>query len=346
MSSRRTWRNVLAIVSFVSIVAACAAGPDGGRRIVGEELTIPGGDPGIQLYVRNKRPADLGASAGERIVLFVHGATYPAHTAFDLPLGGMSWMDYMAARGYDVYSVDLRGYGRSTRPKEMDEAADKNPPLTTGDVAVRDIAATVDYIRVRRGVAKINLVGWSWGTTLMATYTAVNPDKVNRLVLYAPQWVRTTPSLVQAGPALGAYRVVKKEDTLKRWLTNVPEAKQQALIPPGWWQQWADATFATDPKGGGATLRAPNGIIKDSRESWMAGKPYYDPAKIVVPVLITLGEWDNDTPPYMAQTLFPLLVNAPSKRLVMIGEATHTMLMERNRLRLFEAVQAFLDERS
>ncbi|MSO85295.1 MAG: hypothetical protein EXR02_07065 [Rhodospirillales bacterium] len=84
---------------------------------------------------------------------------------------------------------------------------------------------------------------------------------------------------------------------------------------------------------------------KDSRESWVAGKPYYDPAKIAVPVLITLGEWDNDTPPYMAQTLFPLLVNAPSKRMVMVGEATHTMVMERNRLQLFGAVQAFLDEK-
>jgi pimeloyl-ACP methyl ester carboxylesterase len=227
----------------------------------------------------------------------------------------------------------------------MDEPADKNPPLTTGDLAVRDIAATVDYIRARRGVAKINLVGWSWGTTLMATYTAANADKVNRLALYAPQWIRTTPSQVQAGPTLGAYRVVKKEDTLTRWLTGVPEAKKAQLIPAGWWQQWADATFATDPKGGGQTLRAPNGIIKDSRESWMAGKPYYDPAKITVPVLVVLGEWDNDTPPYMAQTLFPLLVNAPTKRLVMIGEATHTVIMERNRSELFRAVQAFLDEK-
>ena len=338
-------RTIAALASLALVVAACAGGPDGTRKVVGEELTIPGGDPGIRLYVRNKRPADLGAPAAERIVLFVHGATYPAHTAFDLPLGGMSWMDYMAARGYDVYSVDLRGYGRSTRPKEMEEAADKNPPLTTGDIAVRDIAAAVDHIRTRRGAKKINLVGWSWGTTLMATYTAANPDKVNRLVLYAPQWIRTTPSQVQAGPTLGAYRVVKKEDTLKRWTTGVPEAKKQALIPVSWWQQWADATFATDPKGGGQTLRAPNGIIKDSRESWAAGKAYYDPAKIAVPTLIVVGEWDNDTPPYMAQTLFPLLVNAPSKRLVMIGEATHTVIMERNRHQLFAAVQAFLDEK-
>ena len=70
--------------------------------------------------MRNKRPADMTAFRPERTVLFVHGATYPAHTAFDLKLDGMSWMDYIAARGYDVYLLDLRGYGKSTRPKEMD----------------------------------------------------------------------------------------------------------------------------------------------------------------------------------------------------------------------------------
>ena len=48
----------------------------------------------------------------------------------------------------------------------------------------------------------------------------------------------------------------------------------------------------------------------------------------------------------MAQTLFPLLVNSPGKRYVMLAEGTHTIIMEKNRLELFEAVQAFLDEGS
>jgi hypothetical protein len=56
------------------------------------------------------------------------------------------------------------------------------------------------------------------------------------------------------------------------------------------------------------------------------------------------AEWDHDAPPYMAQTLFPLLVNAPSKRYVELAEGTQTIMMEKNRLKLFETVQAFLDE--
>jgi hypothetical protein len=55
------------------------------------------------------------------------------------------------------------------------------------------------------------------------------------------------------------------------------------------------------------------------------------------------AEWDRDLPPYMAQTLFPLLVNAP-ERYVMLAEGTHTICMEKNRLQLFATVQAFLDE--
>ena len=87
-------------------------------------------------------------------------------------------------------------------------------------------------------------------------------------------------------------------------------------------------------------LRAPNGVVQDGLDYFGAGKPYYDPAKITAPTLLVLGEWDRDTPPYMAQTLFPLLTNSPGKRFVMLAEGTHTIVMEKNRMKLFEAVQA------
>ena len=79
-------------------------------------------------------------------------------------------------------------------------------------------------------------------------------------------------------------------------------------------------------------------------EFWTSGKTMYDPAQITVPTLIAIGEWDKDTPPYMAQAIFPLLVNSPGKRLVMLAEGTHHMMLEKNREALFRAVQAFLDE--
>ncbi len=337
-------KALLALFAAAAITTGAAAQ----TQLVTEEMMVKSPDPGIEIFVRNKRPANMAAFRPERTVLFVHGATYPAHAAFDLQLGGQSWMEHIASRGYDVYLLDVRGYGKSTRPKEMAEDAKNNPPIVRGETAVKDIGTVVDFILARRNIPRLNLLGWSWGSTLMATYTTQNASKVERLALYAPPWIRQTASLVQAGPGpLAAYRTVRRDQALGRWMTGVPEDKKAALIPAGWFDAWADATFASDPDGARMNppvLRAPNGVVQDGAEFFGAGKTYYDPAKITVPTLLIQGEWDRDTPPYMAQTLFPLLVNAPGKRYVLLAEGTHTIMMEKNRIELFKAVQSFLDE--
>ena len=332
---RWLFAGLIAVMSMSTVAQAQ------GVMVVADDLKVAFGTD--QIYVRNKRPDGLAKFASDRIAIMVHGATYPA-TAFDLPLAGKSWMDYMAERGFDVYTFDLPGYGRSTRPAAMEQPADQNPPFMRTADAVKALDAVVDFVRTRNGVESVNLIGWSWGTAISATYGAAKPAKVARLALYAPVWIRTTPSLVQVEGKLGAYRTVSRDAALQRWLTGVPEDKKAELIPTGWFELWADATFATDPKGGGKTLRAPNGVVLDGREFWSAGKATFDPAKITVPVLLVLGEWDRDTPPYMAQTLFPLLTNAKWKRLSMLSEGTHTIAMEKNRMLLLRTVQQFLEE--
>jgi pimeloyl-ACP methyl ester carboxylesterase len=341
-----TRRDLLAAAAgFAAIgLAGCGTSAPSRTTVRMEEHMVAGIDAGIQLYVRNKRPADMTAFSPARTVVFVHGATYPSETAFDLALDGVSWMDYIAQRGYDVWLLDLRGYGRSTRPPEMEQPPEKNPPLVTGAVGQRDLDAVIDFIRQRRGIDRVTLLGWSWGTTLMATFTTRNAAKVERLLLYAPQFVRDN---AQSGPPPAApktaYRVVTRAQARDRWLNGVPAHARETLIPAGWFEAWADATFATDPKGGGQTLRAPNGILLDSSNSYWIGKPYYDPALIKVPTLLVVAEWDRDTPTYMAEALAAHLVNAPYKRLSILPEGTHTIVMERNRMRLFEEVQRFLD---
>jgi pimeloyl-ACP methyl ester carboxylesterase len=332
----------------MSATVATLAATQQAPSVVMEDMMVPAIDPGIEIYVRNKRPANLAAFRPERTVLYVHGATYPASTSFDLPLDGFSWMDYLAARGYDVWLLDVRGYGRSTRPPEMAERPEAHPPIVRSDTAIRDIGAVVEFILKRRNIPRLNLIGWSWGTTTMATYTTQNPGRVERLVLYAPGWIRKAPPLIPVGPGpLGAWRATTRAQALTRWLTGVPEDKKATLIPAGWFDQWADATWATDPVGAQQSppvIRAPNGVLADSADYWSSNKPYYDPARITVPTLLVHAEWDQDLPPYMAQTLFPLLVNSPGKRYVLLAEGTHTIIMEKNRLELFRAVQAFLDE--
>ncbi len=334
---------LLASLFLSFIPAALAAQP-----LAMEEFMVPSDTPGIKLYVRNKHPQGVSKFPADKILLYVHGATYPASTAFDLKLNGLSWMEFMAAHGYDVYLVDLRGYGKSTRPPEMDQPAEAGEPIVRTETAVKDVGTVVDFILKRRGAGKLNLLGWSWGTSTMGWYTAQHNDQVAKLVLYAPQWVRTNPSLTDAGGKLGAFRVVGRDAARARWLKGVPEDKQADLIPPGWFEAWAEATFAQDPQGrdkAPQTLRAPNGVVADGREFWSAGKELYDPGQIRVPTLIVHAEWDNDLPSPLAQAYFARLVNVPYKRFVEIGEGTHTIIMEKNRRQLFEAVQHFLDEK-
>jgi pimeloyl-ACP methyl ester carboxylesterase len=254
-------------------------------------------------------------------------------------------MDHLASRGYDVYLVDIRGYGNSTRPPEMAMPAADNAPIVRTEVAVRDIAATVAFIRSRRGIGKLNLIGWSWGTTQMASYTADDNAGVNKLVLLAPQWIRETPSLADPGGAIGAYRIVERAAARTRWLNRVPDHKKAELLPEAWFEAWADATFASGQAGPGpAQLMAPNGTIQDGREYWSASKPLYDPSRITVPVLIVHAEWDRDCPIEMSRALFERLTSAPYRRWVEIGEGTHSVFLEKNRWQVFGAVGGFLGE--
>jgi pimeloyl-ACP methyl ester carboxylesterase len=343
----RALARAAALAGLGILLAASAALADE-TRLETEDYFIPAADPGIELFIRNKHPAGVTAFASDRVLLFVHGATYPAETAFDLPLNGLSMMDYIARQGWDVYLVDVRGYGRSTRPPEMEKPAAENPPIVHTSVAVKDVGAAVSHILQRRGVAKLDLMGWSWGTVIMGMYTTTHNELVNRLVLYAPAWIFSTPPAIGGGGApLGAYRMVTQEQAKQRWLKGVTEDKQADLIPDGWFQQWADATWATDPVGAKENppvVRAPNGVLQDFRDYWIAGKPQYDPADIHVPTLIIHAEWDADLPSDQAQGYFAKLTHTPYKRLIEIGEGTHSVIMEKNRMQLFREVANFLNE--
>jgi pimeloyl-ACP methyl ester carboxylesterase len=341
---RRTLLAAPAVATAASLAPEAAAQAP---RILTEEFMVPLPGGG-EAFLRSKRPEGLQASAS-RTILFCHGATYPAHAAFDLPLAGVSWMDYIAGRGFDVWCIDLPGYGRSTRPAAMSQPPEANPPLVRGEEAVAAIGAASAFIRERRSVPRTVLMAWSWGCSLVARYATENPGIAERLVLHAPQWLRegTSPAATGAGAQMGAYRTVTQAQARERWMNGVPEAARAALIPPGWFEHWAGVTWATDPEGlrrNPAVLRAPNGVLADSREYWQSGRPWWDPAKVTVPTLLVVAEWDRDTPPAMATTIFPLLTASPGKRCVILGEGTHTMLMERNRGALFQAVQVFLEE--
>lgn len=324
--------------------ASTSSGAIGSAGVAMETFMIPAADAGIQLHLRNKHPAGVSSYTAEKVILFVHGATYPSESAFDLPLPGGSWMDLAAARGFDTYMLDIRGYGRSTRPVAMSQPPAQNPPFADTADAIRDVAAAVDFIRKRRGVARLNLVGWSWGTSIMGGYTAQNNDAVVKLVLYAPLW-----NLKEAPPisGSGAYRSVTGESARARGIRGIPPERVEEISPKAWFDQWWAANLATDPQGAAMqppVVRAPNGVIKDVVERWGRQQPVYDPSQISVPTMLILAEWDQDTPPYMAEQVHARLTRAPDRRLVMLAEGTHAIVLEKNRMKLIRAVQSFIEE--
>jgi pimeloyl-ACP methyl ester carboxylesterase len=357
-------RRVRGLAASVAFAALLTTGAMSARaetaQLETKSYTIPSGDPGIDLFIRNKHQAGTQQYSADRILLFVHGATYPAETAFDLPIEGVSMMDLFAQHGYDVYLVDVRGYGGSTRPPEMSKPAAENKPIVTTQVAAHDFGAAVDHILKTRGVSRIGLMGWSWGTAIAGMYTSEHNDKVNRLVLYAPLWLFRKDTVVLAAapaaqpaqpsaspPQLGAYRLVSKDSAKARWLKGVAEDKQAGLIPPGVFEQWADATWATDPEASRQNppmLRAPNGVLEDVNNYFAAGKPLYDPGKITVPTFLIHAEWDADLPSYQAQDYFKTLTNAPYRRFVELSEGTHTIMLEKNRMQFFREILNFLGE--
>src|SRR4051812_18726950 len=95
---------VRALVS--SMLAAAPAAACAGGALASEDFQVPAADAGIQLHLHNKHQPFSARHAAQGIVLFVHGATFPATSTFDVPLPGSSWMDQVGSQGFDAYALD------------------------------------------------------------------------------------------------------------------------------------------------------------------------------------------------------------------------------------------------
>jgi pimeloyl-ACP methyl ester carboxylesterase len=284
-------------------------------RVVNRVSDLPAnkGQP-IGLFVREKVPAAVlaaGKAEPGKVALFVHGGYSPATLAFDLAYRDYSWMGYLAAAGYDVFAMDMTGYGRSSRPMmdnpcNFDERTQKRLipktlakpckptypyELVSSDTETSDIDRVVDFIRELRGVDKVTLIGWSGGGIRTGTYTVRHQDKVDKLIIQASSnYSRKNPdnpprSLPVPGvPMTMQTRAVGETD---RWLGTQTCANQvEPGIPDVVWNLSLDLDPLAATWGAGG-LRAP------TRTYW--GWNANSAAKIKVPVLIMVGEADRLT---------------------------------------------------
>jgi pimeloyl-ACP methyl ester carboxylesterase len=227
----------------------------------------------VHLFVREKVLADFEnkfwrEKADGKVVLFVHGATFPSVPDFDLPFENYSWMEHLARAGFDVFAMDLTGYGESTRPFPMNDPCNTSPssasdgksgeaiimpyPLTapcaptypfvlnTSQTDWDDMNAVVDYLRARRHVDRINLIAWSQGGQRAGGYAALYPNKVDKMVLLAPVYfpTRTPTNPPSPIPQPGyPYTVTTQYHAyVERWFPGVLCENQYdpAILPAVW----------------------------------------------------------------------------------------------------------------
>ena len=312
----------------------------------------------VELYVRERVGASmkLDAVPADRVVLFVHGAGTPAEVAFDVPHGDYSWMAYLANAGFDVFSMDTTGYGRSVRPAEMDDPCNlsseqqaqfvpaliKAPcdpkyagQLTTIASDWNDIDAVVDFIRKTRKVEKVSFVGWSLGGPRAGGYAAQHPEKVHRLVLLSPAYNRTAaatppPSLPNKGTVFNTQNRTEFDANWDRQVGcpgQVDPAVREAV--------WSEM-IKSDPVGakwGSGVRRAP------STTTWGWNAAALGATK--TPTLLIAAALDKQVPPERVRNAFDDLA-AADKVLLDLGCSSHNAMWEANHLDMFAASRDWL----
>ncbi|HZT76807.1 MAG TPA: alpha/beta fold hydrolase [Vicinamibacterales bacterium] len=359
--------RLLASTAIALALAASASlrGDDGQRLLTVDHYvkttsTAPAiaGQP-AQIYVRERVQAGTAlraASLADRVVLFVHGAGTPSEVSFDVPYQDYSWMAYLAGAGFDVFGMDMTGYGRSTRPPAMNDPcnlakerqagfapapcpASPQHALTTMASDWDDINAAVDYIRALRHVDRVSLVAWSQGGPRAGGYTAQHPEKVNKLVLLAPAYNRNTPAAAPAKmPPDGVpFNTQSRAEFFANWDRQVgcPDQYDRAAAESVWSEM-----LASDPVGatwGSGVRRAP------SVPTW--GWTPAAVGKTTTPTLLVAGAHDKQVNPERVRELFSDLAST-QKVFVDLACASHNAAWERNHLLLYKASLEWLTSTS
>ncbi len=155
---------------------ADAAEPAAGNIWSGEYWAKKGD---VKLFMFRKRVGAPAAGAKPLPVLFlVHGSSLSSLSSYDLTVPGKgeySLMDVFARYGFDVWTMDHEGYGRST-------VTNGNSDIASG---VADLTAALDVLAHETGQSKYHVFGESSGAIRAGAFAQAQPDRVDRLILTA-----------------------------------------------------------------------------------------------------------------------------------------------------------------
>ncbi len=306
-----------------------------------EHYRIPGPREGLQLFLR-RLAGSPGVSAGQRPVLYVHGATFPSALSIAHRFDGRSWRDTLREAGFDVWGLDFHSFGDSDPYPEMEEPADAHGPLCLAEDAEAQLGAAVRFILAHVGAASLSLLAHSWGCMVAGRFAGRHPTLVDRLALFAPIARRDGPRYAQR-PDGPAWRVITAENQWARFVEDVP-ADAPPVLARADFEAWAVRYLDSDPQSRSrdpAGVKVPSGPFVEILRAWH-GELAWNPGLVQAPTAILRGEWDGLVTDADARWLWDALALAPSKRDVKIGHGTHLLHLEAMRPALWRESVAFL----
>lgn len=280
--------------------------------------TRDGKQIGLVLY--RKR-----TGSGKKPVLFlVHGSSTSARTSFDLQVPGAgeySMMDVFARDGFDVWTMDHEGYGKSDR-------TDGNSDIASG---VEDLKAAVALVAKETGQARLHFLGESSGALRAAAYAMAEPGHAGRLVLAAHTYT-----------GKGSPTLAKRAEGLEYFKTHNRRLRDKAMIESIFTR---DRPGTTDPAVPAAVAKmelvygdtVPTGTYLDMT----AHLPVVDPAKILSPVMVARGEYDGIATMEDLLDFFARLPNG-DKQFSVIAGAAHALTTCKARFAFWHAAKSFL----
>ncbi|HEY7787310.1 MAG TPA: alpha/beta fold hydrolase [Casimicrobiaceae bacterium] len=279
---------------------------------------------GVRLFLWEKfvdSPDDKPA------VLFVHGSSMASQPTFDLTVPGRpdsSVMDWFARRGFVCWSVDMEGYGRSDKRRDI--------PCDVANGA-DDLAAATSYLRNERGVESVMAYGISSGALRAALFAERHPSRVSRLALDAFVWTgEGAPTLEARRAKLPEYVARNRRPVDRAFVQSIFARDHPGCADARVVDAFADAILALDDS-------MPNGTYVD-----MCSKlPLVDPARITMPTLILRGQYDGIAVLDDLVAFFKRLPN-PDKQFSVMAGISHASFQQKNYLTVYHILHAFFTQ--
>ena len=290
----------------------------------GQEHWTKKGD--VRLFLWEKRAAKpAGKDAGT--VLFVHGSSMASQPTFDLQVPHRphsSAMDYFVEQGFDTWCVDMEGYGRSDKKRDI------NCDIANG---ADDLAAASEYIMKTRGTKRFLVYGISSGALRAALFAQNHPGRVARLALDACVWTgEGSPTLEERRKKLPEFQKMRRRPMDRAFMRSIftrdhPGCAEDKVI-----EAFADQVLALDDS-------VPTGTYVD-----MCSKlPVVDPAKITVPTIIMRGQFDGIAGFDDLTEFFKRLPN-PDKQFAVMAGISHASFQQINYLMVYHILHAFFTQ--